>query len=383
MKIAFIQHSFGFTSGIDTVTYELSKRISKKHDVTIFTFNNEYDSNIGIEIKESSIPFKKNRVFNAVLSPIFIHKIAEIQKSIKKYDVVNSHMYPANIIPLLPTKIENPLNVVIAWSTEPIKLFPKLTEKLYFAFLKKANGYAVKRADEVIAPCDFVKQWIKKDYGVEATEMFLDGVNFDLFDKKTSGDSIYHKYPFLEDSPVILYVGRLTPHKNIDILIKSFKIVKSDIPDAKLVIVGKKSFLRYFEYLKRLVRDENLEKDVLFTDVVPWVDLPKYYTICDVYATCSQWEGFLRAEAFAMEKPIVAFDVTSHGETVKHRKNGLLVKEQTPEAFANALIELLLDDNLRRVMGRNGYKWAKENLDFDVIAENFMNFVENKWRARR
>mgnify|MGYP000223934551 CR=1 FL=1 len=89
MKIAFIQHSFGFTSGIDTVTYELSKRISKKHDVTIFTFNNEYDSNIGIEIKESSIPFKKNRVFNAVLSPIFIHKIAKIQKSIKKLSLID------------------------------------------------------------------------------------------------------------------------------------------------------------------------------------------------------------------------------------------------------------------------------------------------------
>jgi glycosyltransferase involved in cell wall biosynthesis len=104
--------------------------------------------------------------------------------------------------------------------------------------------------------------------------------------------------------------------------------------------------------------------------------LPKYYLACDVYATCSAWEGFLRAEAYAMEKPMVAFDTTSHAETIQHEKTGLLVKEQTPEAFASALITLLNDNELRKRMGKEGYKWSKETLDFDVIAKNFMDFIK-------
>jgi len=58
-------------------------------------------------------------------------------------------------------------------------------------------------------------------------------------------------------------------------------------------------------------------------------------------------------------------------------KNGILVKEQTPEAFADALIELLLNDKLRKISRRNRYKCTKENLDFDIIAENFIKFVES------
>ena len=379
MKIAFIHHTFSLGSGIDTVIYELCKRLSKKHNVTVFTFYNEYGDNLNFEVKEVSIPFKKNRTVNAVLSPVFIHKLIEIRNYIEKYDVVNTHLYPANIIPLIPYKVGNPLNIVTEWSGPTgSNLNLKFTEKLYIEFSKKMNKYAAKHANAVIAPCDFVKNWIKKEYGIDAVKMFLDGINFDLFDKNKPYDSIYYKYPSLEDSPVILYVGRVAPNKNVDMLIKSFNIVKKKIVDAKLVIVGKHSFPEYSKYLRKLVKNYNLEEDVIFTGVVSWDDLPKYYAACDVYATCSAWEGFLRAEAFAMEKPMVAFDVSANSETIQHGKNGILVKEQTPEAFADALIELLLNDKLRKILGKNGYKWAKENLDFDVIVKNFENFIANK-----
>lgn len=384
MKIAFIHHSFSLGSGIDGVIYELSKRLAKKYDVTVFTFNNEYSNDLNFKVKEISIPFKKNRIVNAVLSPIFLHKLVEIRKAIEKYDAVNTHLYPANIIPLIPSKVKNPLNIITEWSGPTgTSLNLNFTEKLYMKFTKKMNKYAAKRADEVIAPCDFVKEWIKREYNVEATKMFLDGVNFDLFDKNKPYDSIYPKYPSLEDSSVILYVGRVAPNKNVDMLIQSFNIVKEKIPDAKLAVAGKKSFPEYFKYLEKLVGNDNLKEDILFTGVVPWENLPKYYAACDVYATCSAWEGFLRAEAFAMEKPMVAFDVSANSETIKHGENGLLVKEQTPEAFADALTKLLRDDKLRKEMGRNGYKWAKENLDFDVVAENFADFIENRLRERK
>jgi len=104
MKIAFIHHTFSLGSGIDTVIYELSNRLGKKHDVTVFTLYNEYGDNLDFEVKEVCIPFKKNRIVNAVLSPIFIHKLAEIRNYIEKYDVINTHLYPANIIPLKSIK---------------------------------------------------------------------------------------------------------------------------------------------------------------------------------------------------------------------------------------------------------------------------------------
>ena len=79
---------------------------------------------------------------------------------------------------------------------------------------------------------------------------------------------------------------------------------------------------------------------------------------------------------------MVAFDITSNSETIKHGETGLLVKELTPEAFASALITLLKDDKLRTEMGKKGYQWAKQTLDFDVIAENFEKFIQESINER-
>ena len=256
--------------------------------------------------------------------------------------------------------------------------FP-LYDKIYAEFVEKVDGYVVKHVDRVIAPSIHVEQWLKEKFGAESSLMYLDGIDFTILDKNfVSTKEIYGKYPALEGSPTILTVGVLSPHKNLETLIKSVKIVRETIPNVKLIIVGRTTrYPKYYQHLVKVTQQEGIAGSVIFTGAVSWEDLPKYYAICDVFATCSLWEGFLRAEAFAMEKPMVAFDATSNSETVKHGETGLLVQGQTPEAFAAALIALLGNQELRMELGKNGYRWAKENLDFDVVAENFAKFIDD------
>jgi len=218
---------------------------------------------------------------------------------------------------------------------------------------------------------------LKEKFGIKSSLLQLDGIDFATLDKNTvSMEGIHDRYPALEGSPTILSVGVLSPHKNLETLIKSVKLVRTEIPNVKLIIVGRSSrYPKYHQYLVELAQQEGLADSVIFTGAVSWEDLANYYALCDVFATCSLWEGYLRAEAFAMEKPMVAFDATSNSETIKQGENGLLVQEQTPDAFASALLTLLGDDKLRVEMGRNGYQWAKENLDFDIIAEKFVRFI--------
>ncbi|MGZ7134618.1 MAG: glycosyltransferase family 4 protein [Methanobacterium sp.] len=375
MKIAFLNHSFILGSGIDTVIYELARHLGYDHEVTLFTYYNQYDTrDLNFEVKEISIPFKENRVSRSVISPIYFNKVAEIRKSISDFDVINTHLYPANLIPLIPTKLKKPLHIVTEWSEPGINPNYEFTQQLYKKLINKMNNYAANKADAVLAPCDFVKKWVKQEYNVEAEKIYLDGVNFDIFDMKKP----YEPIESLNNFPVILYVGRIDPYKNIHILIESFEIVKKNFKDAKLVIVGKKHFTDYSQRIEKIVKEKNLEKDVILTGVVSWEDLPRYFVSCDIYATCSSWEGFLRAEAFAMGKPMVAFDVGANSDTIDDGENGILVYEQTPKAFAQALIELASNDNLRKTMGENGYKWAKENLDFNKIAVNFASYAESR-----
>ena len=152
--------------------------------------------------------------------------------------------------------------------------------------------------------------------------------------RKKDGSAIRKKFK-LNKSPVLLYVGRISPHKGIHILIRIFKEVKKEVPDAKLLIVGKHTFGGYSKEMRQLAG-----RDVIFAGFVTDADLPGYYAAADIYVTCSLWEGFdiPIVEAEAAGKPSVAFNIGSHKEVLK---NGILVKENDLEGFKDAVVSLI------------------------------------------
>lgn len=136
--------------------------------------------------------------------------------------------------------------------------------------------------------------------------------------------------------------------------------VSKDFPDAVLVLVGDyNSYPNYYNSLVEKVRNKHLHNDVFFMGIASWEDLPKYFATCDVYATCSAWEGFLRAEAYAFGKPIVCFDTGANSETVRDGERGFLIKYPEVDKFAEKVQMLLRDEELARRFGENGYSWAK------------------------
>jgi 1,2-diacylglycerol 3-alpha-glucosyltransferase len=113
--------------------------------------------------------------------------------------------------------------------------------------------------------------------------------------------------------------------------------VKRAIPDAKLMIIGKPTFLEYYEELKNLSDDS-----VIFIDYVPNEKLPEYYAACDIYATCSYWENHNLPvlEAKMCGKPVVAFDIPAFREEVS--ETDILVEKGNVDQFGKACINLLL-----------------------------------------
>lgn len=383
MKIAFVNHDFIIGDGTGTVFWNLARRLAKDHEVTIFTFNSNYNGSYGVRIAEIPVPFRKNKFVNPGLVPLFLNKCIELRKQLQQYQVIYTQLYPASFIPLFPSKIKGPLQFYTEWTTQKTPGFPIYT-KIFGSFVDWVDSYVVRHVDKVIAPSLYAERWLKDKFGIRANLLYLDGIDFTTLDKNAvTTKDIYSKYPALEGSPTILFVGVLSPHKNLETLIRSVGIVKKEITNIRLVIVGRTSrYPRYYQALVEMAKQEGMADSVIFTGAASWEDLTALYVVCDVYATCSVWEGFLRAEAFAMEKPIVAFDATSNSETIKHGETGLLVREQTPGAFASALVSLLGDDKSRREMGRNGYRWAKENLDFDVIAQKLAGFFQQSLADR-
>ena len=210
--------------------------------------------------------------------------------------------------------------------------------------------------------------------------MFLDGINFNVFDRyHVTADRVFDLLPRIEKKKIILFVGRITESKNIHILIEAFYIVKQKLPNIILLLVGDyEHYTNYYTKLLELVKAKNLQDDVIFTGIVSWQDLPSYFAACKLYATCSLWEGFLRAESFAFGKPIICFDTGANSETVRDNETGFLIKGLDTNKFADRMHDLLVNENLAQNMGEKGYQWSKNNLDFDSISEKFKHFCQEQ-----
>jgi len=153
--------------------------------------------------------------------------------------------------------------------------------------------------------------------------------------------------------PTVLCVARLYPRKDVATLLRGAAILRRDVPDLLVRVVGDGPERRR---LVALARALTLEGTVEFSGQVPFRKLAAAYASCDVFCLPSRQEGFgiVFLEAMAAARPIVTCRGTAAEELVPHGRDGLLVPQQDPAALAAALRVLLADPELRRKLGAGG-----------------------------
>ncbi len=150
----------------------------------------------------------------------------------------------------------------------------------------------VKNADAAISISKFLQGELKKKTGLDSEVRYVK-IDHDRFNSgvaakhKKQIDGVIKAYEL--ESPVLLYVGRISPHKGVHLLLDAFKLVREELPSATLIIVGKHTFAKYSQQLQKKASEIG---GVAFAGFIPDDDLPAFYGACDVYVTCSLWEGF-------------------------------------------------------------------------------------------
>ncbi len=339
MKIALLTPTFSQFSGIDRVVeLQAEELISKGNDVTIFTLK------AGIKPKRAKvieIGMPKNSTFERLYRLFFFldfKKIKRYGKLLKSYDQVISHFYPMNWLAIYAKKHYNTKYIYHNHGIAYPELFKSQLERVYMKVFRFLTNYTAKKADTAVSISNFLRKELKKETGLDS-KIIYDKIDKKRFHKGISGKDIRKKY-ILKKDPVCLYVGRISPHKGIHLLIKAFNIVLKQIPNAKLLIAGKETFDSYAKELKKLAGEVN-PNAIIFTGFVSDEELPQYYSTCDVYTTATLWEGFNMTvvEAQACNKPVVAFNLGPHPEVVK---NGKLIKPKNTKEFAEAIISFLI-----------------------------------------
>lgn len=209
------------------------------------------------------------------------------------------------------------------------------------------------------------------------------GVDADTFNPgmRPDGQQLRERYG-LVDRRVIVCVSRLMPRKGQDTLIHALPVIRRQVPDAALLIVGGGP---YRKKLDELVASTHQQDHIVVTGSVPFSELPAHYAAGDVFAMPCRtrnkgWDveglGIVYLEASATGLPVVSGDSGGAPDAVVPGETGIVVPGGSPVAVARPLIELLSDPAKAARMGAAGRSWIEADWQWTTMATRLERLLD-------
>ncbi|MFW6116110.1 MAG: glycosyltransferase family 4 protein [bacterium] len=177
----------------------------------------------------------------------------------------------------------------------------------------------------------------------------------------------------LERPNTILFFGRIWGYKGLMHLIQAEPRITQAIPDARIVIAGEGEDFR--EYRRAMVNPANFQ---VHNYRIPDEEVPELFQSASIvvlpYMEASQ-SGVIPL-AYAFGKPVIATRVGGIPDIVDHGITGLLVPPADPDRLADAIVELLKDQEARREMGRRAKEKGENELSWASVAERTLRVYE-------
>lgn len=239
--------------------------------------------------------------------------------------------------------------------------FPYSFNPLNRIYLNYAVRDSVSRANRIIAISESTKRDLMAHFGVSADKVrvIYCGVDSPLKPDSDSTGVAQLRARYSLPEKFILYLGTIEPRKNIVRLLRAFAHAKRDarLPH-RLVLVGARGWK--YEKVDRVVEEESIENDVIFTGYAPQEELAPWYRAADLFVYPSLYEGFglPPLDAMAYGTPVVTSNAASLPEVVGDA--ALTVTPEDERALADAIVRALTDHQLREAMIARGITQASK-----------------------
>lgn len=383
-KVVWLYTHLLFWTGGTRFILEVTQRLKQFWDIYIIVERASPEivgecQRYGVEVREIGFLTSTNPLY-WLLFPLML-RIDEnrIKREVMDADVVISGMFPMNVI---ATKLNKP-TIQNCW--EPFAFFydnamingfnlPKRTFIRILAALYKHMDISATRDNDVIATLNnSTEEWIKKIYGREGIKTYM-GVDSDFF-KPISFD-----HSIKDGKKVILHSTDYTLMKGTGYLIESLPLVVDKIRDVNVLITNTVKNEKEKTSLINKAKVLGVDKYIEFIGTVPYKKLPEYYSLADVVAFTGHPEGIGTTasltvlEAMACETPVVRS--IGCDEEIEDGVSGILVDPRNRVKLAEAIITILMDEDLGKRMGKEGrnrvltvYNWESVSRKFsDVIS---------------
>tara|TARA_Y100001960_G_scaffold14760_1_gene13384 strand:+ start:55 stop:1248 length:1194 start_codon:yes stop_codon:yes gene_type:complete len=371
--------------GIVFLAVDIAREISALgHDVTIYTTDLDFSNgpnkfNQKLPRTEKIENYCINRTHSWFSVKLFFINPGIYKQILQdKPDIIHTiglRSFQSIMAWLVSKKIKSPL---ISTDQGGLTTHPFLKESgLFFNLIYKIQNYFIKlilkHSSIVCAANEYEKDIFLELYQKSNIEIVRNGVNLKSL---VSNQNFRENYQIKSD--FILFVGRFSKSKGIDVLIDAINIIRDDLVKmkTKLVIMGvdfgyQKEMIRTIESLK-------LTEQIIIIKNPPREDVISAYGESQFLVLPSVWElsPLVPLESFAFKKPVIS--TNSHGIpfTVQDNKNGILVEPDNSTELANAIKNLLEHPDIIKKLGEEGYDFVKSECNCVSMASNILNLYE-------
>lgn len=372
MKVGFICfHSFANPGGVKNHILGLSKEFEKRGiETKIIIPRRKLRENYGnkVIIMGTSLPFNIGGTqgdFCMNLNPFKIHKILKKEK----FDILHFHNF---VVPSawqildMQKKIKYPICNILTFHAN-LDGMPLFKSTPYFSklFVKRLN----KRMDGIIGVASLNLRFFR-GYK-KLTKVISNGIDLERFNPNIRG------YKRFDDGKInILFIGRIEERKGLIYLLEAYKILQEKHKNLRLIVVGDGPLKKDCEKFALYGGLEN----VVFEGQKKDHTIARYLNSTHIFcspAIFGESFGIVLLEAMACQKPVCGFNNLGYKELLKGTKGeGFLAEPRDSLKLADILERLIINEDLRKEMGKWGLKTAKE-YSWEKIADQVLEFYEN------
>jgi glycosyltransferase involved in cell wall biosynthesis len=246
----------------------------------------------------------------------------------------------------------------------------------YTPFYKRVFRYLDRYTTRVLANSEGVKQVTleAERLAPEKVDVIYQGVDMVRYGPDAGDPNVAGLIGIPTGSQVVGIVANFRPIKDLELFLRAASIVAKNIPNAVFLLVGNGP-LR--QELGRLAAEIGISEKVFFSDGRGTV--ADYLRCMSIGCLCSKGEGFSNAilEYMAAALPVVASDVGGNREAIADGETGFIVRDRTPQAFAEAVTRLLRDPLLRASMGRRGMQRCRELFEIGLTIRRLEKYYDS------
>ena len=214
-------------------------------------------------------------------------------------------------------------------------------------YRKAIEPYTLKKADKITIVYKIIEPYVKEISG-KTPELLYNRIDLKRFQNAAKNESY--------DKPLILSVGRLTPRKNHDCIIKAIKNL-----DVYLQIIGDGES---YDNLKQIIKNLNIENKVFFKKSVPNDQIQNFYKSADlfvlVYDSAVEGLPIPVLEAMATGIPIIISKPVAN--LSDGLENSVVFCDINPESLEYEIKKILVDKEYSKKLGDLA---LKKSLEFD------------------